>query len=234
MMNESKPRSKHQVPSAAYAFDFDEGQRHPNAGIVPGPVPSLRNIVTSRTGLSDLRPRQPPGWWRVRVRDLRPSFTYTAVNSDATIKQAQLLKEQAEAAGMTVEIVTVDQSTLIDGAISGDFEAQGWRNHPGGDPDQQYNWWKTGSPVNFGKFEDPEIDRLLDEGRTTAEGRDEIYEELNERFAEEVHNVWLWYTVWSVATAPDVHGVPGEGPTAEEPFPGIASGHPVTYMWVEQ
>ena len=73
---------------------------------------------------------------------------------------------------MSVDIVTVDQSTQIDNAISGDFEAIGWRNHPGGDPDTQYVWWKSfggdpPNPVNFARFDDPEIDRLLDEGRTT-------------------------------------------------------------------
>jgi hypothetical protein len=34
--------------------------------------------------------------------------------------------------------------------------------------------------------------------------------------------------------ATDVHGVPGEGPTSAEGFPGLAAGHPVAYMWVEQ
>jgi peptide/nickel transport system substrate-binding protein len=162
------------------------------------------------------------------------AFSYTTTNAQVTIDQAQLLQEQAAEIGVEVEIITVDQSTQIDTAISGDFEAIGWRNHPGGDPDGQYNWWKSGSPVNFGKFSDPEIDRLLDEGRTTLEGRDEIYEDLNRRFAEEVHNVWLWYTPWTIATATDVHGVPGEGPTSAEGFPGLATGHYVMYMWVEQ
>ena len=97
------------------------------------------------------------------------AFTYTTTNAQATIDQAQLIKEQAEAAGMSVEIVTVDQATQINTAISGDFQAIGWRNHPGGDPDPQYIWWKSGSPVNFGKFNDPEIDPLLDQGRTTLE-----------------------------------------------------------------
>jgi peptide/nickel transport system substrate-binding protein len=157
------------------------------------------------------------------------------------IEGAQFLKEQAEAVGMSVDIVTVDQSTQIDNAISGDFEAIGWRNHPGGDPDTQYVWWKSfggdpPNPINFARFDDPEIDRLLDEGRTTAEdsAREGIYEDLNRRFAEEVWNLWIFYTPWTVATAPDVHGVPGEGPTSAEPFPGLAAGHPVTYMWVEQ
>ena len=54
------------------------------------------------------------------------------------------------------------------------------------------------------------------------------------RFAEEVHNIWLWYTPWTVAMASDVHGVPGEGPTSADPFPGLAVGNLAMYMWVEQ
>ncbi|HET6953936.1 MAG TPA: ABC transporter substrate-binding protein [Acidimicrobiales bacterium] len=162
------------------------------------------------------------------------AFTYSTTNVQFTTELAQLFKQQAEAAGMSVDIVQVDQSTLIDTAIQGDFQAMSWRNHPGGDPDQQYNWWKSGSPVNFGKFSDPEIDRLLDEGRTTKDGRDQIYEDLNKRFAEQLYDLWTYYTPWVVATATDVHGVPGEGPNAAEPFPGLATGHLVAYMWVEQ
>ena len=169
------------------------------------------------------------------------SFTYTATQQQTTIEQGQFLKEQAEAVGMSVEIVTLDQSTLIDAAISGDYQAINWRNHPGGDPDGQYVWWKSfdgqpPNPINFGRFNDPEIDRLLDEGRTTPDDaqRQQVYEDLNRRFAEQLWNLWIYYTPWTVATAPDVHGVPGEGPSGPEPFPGLAAGHPVTYMWVEQ
>jgi peptide/nickel transport system substrate-binding protein len=169
------------------------------------------------------------------------SFTYTTTQAQVQIEGAQFLKEQAEAVGMSVDIVTVDQSTQIDNAISGDFEAIGWRNHPGGDPDTQYVWWKSfggdpPNPVNFARFDDPEIDQLLEEGRTTADdsARQQIYEDLNRRFAEEVWNLWIYYTPWTVATAPDVHGVPGEGPSSAEPFPGLAAGHLVAYMWVEQ
>jgi peptide/nickel transport system substrate-binding protein len=169
------------------------------------------------------------------------SFTFTVTQAQRTIEDGQFLKEQAEAVGMSVDIVTVDQSTQIDNAISGDFEAIAWRNHPGGDPDTQYVWWrsfdgKPPNPINFARFDDREIDRLLEEGRTNPDdaARKDIYEDLNRRFAEEVWNLWIYYTPWTVATAPDVHGVPGEGPTSAEPFPGLAVGHPVAYMWVEQ
>jgi peptide/nickel transport system substrate-binding protein len=241
MLNEAQPPFDNikARQALAHAADFDEVNAILNAGIVtqatgpfaPGNIGNLEDSGFPTHDLDEAT-RLVDEYEAETGEEL--SFTYTTTNVQVTLDQAQLVKEQAEAAGMTVDIVTMDQSTLIDRAIEGNFQAQGWRNHPGGDPDLQYNWWKSGSPVNFGKFNDPEIDRLLDEGRTTTEGRDEIYEELNRRFAEEVHNIWLWYTPWTVAMAPDVHGVPGEGPNSAEGFPGLAAGHPVAYMWAEQ
>jgi peptide/nickel transport system substrate-binding protein len=241
MLNESKPPFDNikARQALAYAADFEEINAILNDGITtqatgpfaPGNIGNLDD--TGFPTYDAAEAERLVGEYEAETgQDL--SFTYTTTNAQVTIDQAQLLKEQAEAVGMSVEIITVDQSTQIDSAISGDFEAIGWRNHPGGDPDQQYNWWKSGSPVNFGRFNDPEIDRLLDEGRTSLDNREQVYEDLNTRFAEEVHNVWLWYTPWTIAMAPDVHGVPGEGPTSAEGFPGLAAGHPVAYMWVEQ
>jgi peptide/nickel transport system substrate-binding protein len=241
MLNESKPPFDNikARQALAYAADFDEVNAILNDGITtqatgpfaPGNIGNLDD--TGFPTYDAAEAERLVGEYEAETgQDL--SFTYTTTNAQVTIDQAQLLKEQAEAVGMSVEIITVDQSTQIDSAISGDFEAIAWRNHPGGDPDQQYNWWKSGSPVNFGRFNDSEIDRLLDQGRTSLDNREQVYEDLNTRFAEEVHNVWLWYTPWTIAMAPDVHGVPGEGPTSADGFPGLAAGHPVTYMWVEQ
>lgn len=241
MLNESQPPFDNikARQALAYASDFEETNAILNAGIVtratgpfaPGNIGNLEDSGFPTFDLDEAT-RLVEEYETETGEQLE--FTFTTTNAAATIEQGQLLKEQAEAAGMGVEIITVDQSTQIDSAISGEFEALGWRNHPGGDPDGQYNWWKSGSLVNFGRINDPEIDRLLDEGRTTREGRDEIYEDLNRQFAAEFHNIWLWYTPWIVAMAPEVHGVPGEGPTSADPFPGLATGHPVTYMWVEQ
>jgi peptide/nickel transport system substrate-binding protein len=241
MLNESKPPFDNikARQALAHAVDFEETNAILNDGITtqatgpfaPGNIGNLDD-----TGFPTYDAEEAErlvGEYEAETGQ-QLSFTYTTTNAEVTADQAQLVKEQAEAVGMSVEIVLVDQSTQIDTALEGNFEAIGWRNHPGGDPDGQYNWWKSGSPVNFGRFNDPEIDQLLDQGRTSRENREQVYEDLNRRFAEQVHNVWLWYTPWTVAMAPEVHGVPGEGPTSAEPFPGLATGHPVTYMWVEQ
>lgn len=141
----------------------------------------------------------------------RPSYEYLTNPEPDTLAIAQLVKEQAAKAGIDVSIRTVDQSTLINEALAGNFQAMGFRNHAQSDPDAQYVWWHSGSPVNFGRIDDPEIDRLLDAGRSETDPakRAQIYEDLNRRFAEQVWNLWSWYTVWAVAAKPGVKDVLG-------------------------
>ena len=72
-------------------------------------------------------------------------------------------------------------------------------------------WWHSGSPVNFGRIVDTEIDRLLEEGRSEPDEakRNQIYTEVAERFASELYNLWSWYTLWALGYSNDVSGVKG-------------------------
>jgi peptide/nickel transport system substrate-binding protein len=225
----------------AYAFNFDDFNAIRGKGTLtratgpfaPGNIGNLDETDLPGYDVDEAR-RLVEEYEQETGQALR--FSYTTTQAESTVADAQFWQQAAEDAGMELEIVTVDQSTQIDTAISGDFQAIGWRNHPGGDPDDQYIWWYTGYPTNFGRIADPEIDDLLDRGRTTADPaeRRQIYEDLSRRFGEQVYNLWTYYQPWTVATAPDVHGILGEGPSDPEPFPGLAVGNPTTYMWVEQ
>jgi peptide/nickel transport system substrate-binding protein len=169
-------------------------------------------------------------------------FTYTHQGDPETTETAQLLQQLLADQGITMNLQPIaDQSALIDAAIGGEFQAVTWRNHPGADPDTQYVWWYNSTdapnPVNFGRFNDAEMNALMDEGRTTADParRKEIYEELNRQFASKLYNLWASYTIWSIASQPGVNGVMGPAlPDGSGPFPGLATGHPVTGMWVAQ
>ncbi|MEZ5239414.1 MAG: ABC transporter substrate-binding protein [Microthrixaceae bacterium] len=155
-------------------------------------------------------------------------FTYVHGNDEDSIRSAQFLQEMLGDAGIEVNLQPSEQATLINTALGEDWEAMGFRNFPSGVPDGNYVWWYTGSPVNFGRISDPEVDRLLDEGRSeldedAARG---IYEELNRRLNEQVHFAWLNWTKWTVGMDPDLAGVLGPPlPGGQEPSPGLATGH---------
>jgi peptide/nickel transport system substrate-binding protein len=165
--------------------------------------------------------------------------------SDAEIQEiGEALQNEAKDLNLNVELNVVEQSKLINDAIGGTYEATLFRNHPGGDPDTQYVWWKSkirgaggelvGNFVNFGRINDPEIDRLLDEGRSEIDPakRQKIYEDLSRRFADQGWNDWIAFTRWAVATAPSVHGVYGpELPDGSTPNKGLATGHTLMGMW---
>ena len=139
------------------------------------------------------------------------AFEYLTNPEPDLVAIAQLFKEQESKAGIDVSIRTVDQSTQINEALAGNFQSVAWRNHPGGDPDTQYIWWYSTSPVNFGRVKDAEIDRLLDEGRSEPDPakRTAIYKDISRRFAKELYNLWSWYTYWAVAYQKDIKGVSG-------------------------
>ncbi len=139
------------------------------------------------------------------------AYNYLTGTDPALVKLAELVKEQDAKAGIDVTITLVDQSTQINLALSGDFELQAFRNQPGGDPDTQYVWWHSGSPVNFSKISDPVIDSDLDQGRVATDPakRVALYRDMNKRFASQVYEFWTWYTRWAIGTATNVGGIAG-------------------------
>jgi peptide/nickel transport system substrate-binding protein len=139
------------------------------------------------------------------------SYEYLALPDPEQIATAQLVKEQAEKAGIHVSIRTLDQSALINEVLAGGFQSAGFQNHDGADPDTQYVWWHSGSPVNFGRINDPDIDRILDEGRveTDPAKRTALYKQLNTVFAKQLYNLWAWYALWAVGYQNDIGGIKG-------------------------
>lgn len=158
--------------------------------------------------------------------------------TDPTVELiADAVKAQLEDVGVTVTIEEMDQATLINQALGGDFNILLWRNHPGLDPDTQYNWWKSGSPVNFGKINDPEIDRLLDAGRVSTDPaeREKIYQDLNRAFVAGRYNQWNWYTAWGVGASRTVHNLAGATLPDGSKGAGMTWGwHSLAEAWVEQ
>jgi peptide/nickel transport system substrate-binding protein len=125
--------------------------------------------------------------------------------------EAQLVKEMLNKAGIDATLKQDDQTAFIVAAISGNFSIMLWRNHPGDQPDGQYQWWNTGSLVNFGKFNDPTIQSLIDQGRGEADPakQKQIYQQVNKEFAKQLYNLWVYNVNWLVAAKKNVQGLAG-------------------------
>jgi peptide/nickel transport system substrate-binding protein len=228
--------------AAAHALDRDELNEVRNLGLfetASGPFSPGTPGHLEDTGFPGHDPDLAEEYAAAYEADTGQPLTFTHTHQDdpEATRTAELLQEQWAEAGIEVDLVPIAQSELITTAISGNFQSIGWRNHPGGDPDTQYVFWYEGSPLNFGRIADPEISALLDEGRSELDRarRAEIYEELNLEFAAEAYDLWLNWVEWGVAGDPDIQGIRGpQLPDGSEPFPGLATGHPVSGMWIDR
>jgi peptide/nickel transport system substrate-binding protein len=104
-----------------------------------------------------------------------------------SVRAASLIRRDLERVGLQVEIVARDFKTHLDTLRSGEYEMGliGWIGD-NGDPDNFlsvfFGSWaaQKGAATNFSFYSDPEMDRLLLEGRrqTDPARRQEIYEQV--------------------------------------------------------
>jgi peptide/nickel transport system substrate-binding protein len=125
--------------------------------------------------------------------------------------ESQLIQEQLSKAGITANISALEQSAEINDALSGNFSILLWRNihsDPAYTDSASYVWFYTGSPVNFGKFNDPQFQALLDQGRAAASPEDQLaaYTQLNKRMSQQLYNLPMWYVDWVIASKPNIKG----------------------------
>jgi peptide/nickel transport system substrate-binding protein len=144
------------------------------------------------------------GWLKgsdgLLTKDGRPfSFTIlTNQGNEQRIKTAQIVQYRLKKIGIEVKIRVLEWASLLTNYIdSRNFDAvlMGWSISQ--DPDQ-YDIWhssKTGAKeLNFISYKNPEVDRLLEEGRGTfdLEKRKRCYYRMQEIIAEEQPYTFLY------------------------------------------
>jgi peptide/nickel transport system substrate-binding protein len=173
------------------------------------------------------------------------TFTYLSPGTDPELlKTIDLTKTFMERVGIGMTVKALDESQGINTVIGKHFQAVAWRNHAGFDPDSEYVWWhcdNVGSacsnPVNFNGFNDPVINKALEDGRSNGDPakRRADYEAVNREFAKMVYNAWGDWSDWSVPAAKRVHGVANLSlPDGSAPFPGLTSGFDPAGLWVSK
>jgi peptide/nickel transport system substrate-binding protein len=139
------------------------------------------------------------------------SFNLNATSNSDVQRAAQFLQQAFQQAGMTVSINTIAQSTLINDALAGTYQATLWRQFGAVDPDLNYVWWTTqlaSGPLalNMARNVDPRIQAALVAGRTTnvKSARIKQYQNINKFLAQDLPYMWLARDTWAVVANPKV------------------------------
>ncbi len=142
-----------------------------------------------------------PGADGVLVKDgTRFSFKMTGSRNPVTEQTLAAYQQAWKALGMETTIELLEFGVFIaQRRDSHDYDMMqhGWSLPP--DPDQ-FNYWHssaiTGGGLNAGEYVNPEVDRLLEEGRKSLDPatRKTAYSKLQKVMADDLPELWLWYS----------------------------------------
>jgi peptide/nickel transport system substrate-binding protein len=105
----------------------------------------------------------------------------------------QVMQQFWKQVGATMEIEQIDQASIVPRAFQRQFQIIPWRIIDLADPDpQMYANFHTGSPVALANYSSPEMDKLLERARVTADLRIRTadYCEIGRLINQEA--IWFW------------------------------------------
>ena len=250
MLNESKPpfNNIHARKAVALAIDYvtlrkvrtHDISQSANGAYAPGQIGFLADTGYPTFNLDEAK-KEVAAYKSDTGQDL--TFTLGGTTDPSGIETDNFVKTMLEAAGMSLSVYQVEQTQYINKAIARDFEMYGWRNFSGGGGDYLYFWWHCNNAppaacdnlVNFGGFNDATINSDFDKGRSELDATKAkaFYEDINRTFGSQVYNIWINYTLWSVATSPKVHNIFGPPlPDGSKANTSLANGHAMSGIFV--
>jgi peptide/nickel transport system substrate-binding protein len=123
----------------------------------------------------------------------------------------QVLQQLWKRAGINMEIEQVDQATIPPRAFMRQFQMTPWRIVDLADPDiQMYANFRTGSPVALANYSNPELDKLLDLARVSADQnkRIDLYCEIARLINKEAIWFWTFQNTYYAISSAKVKGLP--------------------------
>ena len=150
----------------------------------------------------------------VRVKDGVPlRFSLATSDDPLQVRVAQEIARQWAALGIEVELDVSGASQFVEGVLlAREFEAALVTVDPGPDPDPYPLWHSTqafGEGRNLASFSDPDVDRLLENGRQASSPaeRAQDYRSFQEIFAQELPAVLLYTPSYQYVVRADLQGL---------------------------
>jgi len=123
----------------------------------------------------------------------------------------QILQQFWKQVGANMEIEQIDQATVVPRAFMRQFQLTPWRIIDLADPDpQMYANFRTGSPVALANYSNPELDKLLDHARVTADQakRVEDYCAVSRLVNQEAVWFWTFQNTYYALSSSKIKGLP--------------------------
>jgi peptide/nickel transport system substrate-binding protein len=123
----------------------------------------------------------------------------------------QVLQQFWKQAGANMEIEQVDQATIPPRAFMRQFQLTPWRIVDFPDPEPQiYANFHTGSAVALANYSNPELDKLLEQARKTAdaETRNEDYCAISRLINQEAIWFWTFQNTYYALSSAKLKGLP--------------------------
>lgn len=133
-----------------------------------------------------------------------------ATNSPLNLLTSQAIQQMWKKVGIETEIVPTEQTALVRAANARDFQVMLYRWQGGVDPDRNvFIFFHSKGSANRTGFRNPEMDRLLEAGRSTMDParRLEAYTGINNLLARELPHLFLTYFNNYSLAQPAVKGV---------------------------
>lgn len=142
----------------------------------------------------------------------RFKLSYKTTTVDLRRRIAEALKEQLRRVGIEIEVRAYEWGTFYSDIKKGNFHLYSLAWVGIADPDIYFSLFHSGSVPphgnNRGRYRNPEIDRLLEQGRKTLdpEARRRIYSRVQKTLALDLPYIPLWWTKNVVVMKPGIKG----------------------------
>jgi peptide/nickel transport system substrate-binding protein len=169
------------------------------------------------------------------------SLTLTTTPVPAYMNTIALLAQQWARCGVNVQQTTLEQSTFIANAVTGQYQADLWRQFGGPDPDGNYVWWTSKNAtgpitLNAARLADPQIDAAIDKARASADPdvRKQAYADLQKRQTELVPYIWISHQQWAIGAAENVRNIGNVSlPDGQPAMPIVSGAFRLTQTWID-
>lgn len=131
----------------------------------------------------------------------RFAIEYKTTQRDLSVRKAEVIQNQLAKVGIKLKIVRLDWSAFFAAVRRGDFQMYSLQWVGITEPDIYYYVFHSDSfppnGANRGHYYNPEVDRLIEEGRTThdMDKRKKIYSKIQKIIARDLPYISLWYQV---------------------------------------